>query len=142
MEQMDVVVGVRRREPCQSGAPVGSEREPRPGRRLLRPRGKCLQGQMAGNDEVVVAGDAALGAREADVEHVARVRRVPDDVAQAPPTLDAACGGILEDGVEGLAVAVDITEHCDCGHAVVPRRVVETKRFVGTIRVRAPARGR
>ena len=70
--------------------------------------GELVELDPAGHGEVVVAGQAELGPVADDRAAVVGVGAVADDVPEAPQARGVGALDVLEDGLEGVAVAVDV----------------------------------
>ena len=66
---------------------------------------------LADGGPVVISGDGDVIVISQQVDDFGRVGAVADDVAEGPELVDGATGmGVVEDGVKGLEVGVDVGE--------------------------------
>src|SRR5207253_9183096 len=82
----------------------------RRGRRLVV---EVADGQLAEDDQIVVADETGLGARLYRLATVVRPRSVADGVAEAPECIDLRAVDLSEHGLERVIVSVDIGDDCD-----------------------------
>src|SRR4051794_38803685 len=113
VEEPDLPLLVLGRQRAQRLEVALADRLARPARRGGRTGRELLQRERARDREVVVAGEHDVAARERELDAQIRLRAVADEVAEAPDLVDV--GGVdgVEDGLEGLAVAVDVRDHRD-----------------------------
>jgi len=90
-------------------------------------------GGLVEDGVVVVAHDGGAAAGADEVDALARIRTIADDVAETDDLLDAALGEIVEDGLEGFEIGVNVAddgEHAFSGlasRAGGPSRVVPAR---------------
>ena len=74
---------------------------------------EVVERDLAGDREVVVAGEAQVGVLAREVDARVGVGAVADEVAEAPDLLDRVVGDVAEHRLERLAIAVDVRDDCD-----------------------------
>src|SRR4051794_15098467 len=78
-----------------------------------RAAGEVGDVDAAGDDQIVVARQADRAVLAGELDAFLRLGAVADEVAQAPDLLHALALGVLEDGLEGRKVPVDIRDERD-----------------------------
>src|SRR5947208_7100508 len=112
-----------RAQRLQEGEVFGRDHLSGPLRRQAGATRELAQGDLAGDGEVVVTGQAHGGVLARELHTHVRVRAIPHKIAEAPQLGRVAGGDRIERGLEGLLVAVDVRDDRDlhCCRSERPR---------------------
>ena len=129
-----------RRQRAQELEVRRADRLLRPARGERRARRELVEADLAGDAEVVVAGQADRRVPARQLDAGVRLGAVADEVAEAPHLVGARGFGVGEHRLEGVAVAVDVGEDRDL-HLVQFDRGPGTPSLVSGDRGRRGGRG-
>ena len=97
----------------EEGEVLGRDHLPRPLRREARAAGELVERDLAGDGEVVVAGQAHRGVLARELHAGVGLGAVADEVAEAPQLGGVAGGDRLERRLEGVPVGMDVGDDRD-----------------------------